>query len=124
MSNDETSAAQRLSDTADRTEHTGQRSAAIVRWLALIAFILVVAVAGLAVLVQRNSRNVDKLRGQLSTVQAQVQHLEDFVDELQAPPTTEEQAQDEAISNAVRQVPDIKSILCEAFPNASACNVP
>jgi cell division protein FtsB len=118
------SAAQRLNDTADRTEHTGQRSAAVVRWLALIAFILVVAIAGLAVLVQRNSSNVDELQGQLATVQAQVQHLEDFVNELQAPPTTEEQAQDAAISNAVRQVPDIKSILCEAFPQATACNVP
>jgi hypothetical protein len=89
----------------------------------LIAFILVVAIVGLAVLVQRNSGTVDDLQRQLTDVQAQVQNLEDFVAELQAPPTTEQQAQDEAISNAVRTIPEIRSILCEAFPDATACRL-
>lgn len=50
-----------------------------------------------------------------------VSDIRAYVDELQAPPTLEEQEQNEAINNAIQIVPRIRDILCEAFPEVTAC---
>lgn len=100
------------------------------RWLGLAAFILVVAAIGLVIATQRMSKNVKDNRRTaesntetLAVLQKQVDHVERFVDQLETP-TPEEQAQNAAVSKAVSEVPEIKSILCEQFPRASACQVP
>lgn len=92
------------------------------RMVVFIVVVAVVVIAGLAVLVERNSSNIDKIDMQLQTVEEEVHDLTLFVAELKEE-TPDEQAENAAISNAIRQVPEIKSILCEAFPNATACRV-
>lgn len=52
-----------------------------------------------------------------------VADLQRFVDQLEEV-TPEEAARNDAITAAVNQVPSIKSILCEAFPEATACQPP
>lgn len=91
-----------------------------IKWLLMIVFVLMVATIVLATVVTRNSRNVDRMSASVDEVKVSVTHLEDFVDELETN-TPEEQARNQAITRAVHEVPRIKDILCETFPEASAC---
>jgi hypothetical protein len=58
---------------------------------------------------------------QIADLNASVDHLDSFVEDLEGPPSPTEQQENEAISEAVRQVPEIRAILCEQFPQATAC---
>lgn len=84
------------------------------RLLALAAFAVTVVVSGVGLMVQNLNRDVDD-------VSKNVDHMEKFVETLEAPPTANEAARNKAISDAVKQVPQIRSILCEQFPEATAC---
>lgn len=92
----------------------------LTRAVPLVVSVLFVVVVGLAVLVQRNSRNVEDLTDATTHVQSSTHRVEDFVDELETE-TPEEAAQNAAVTAAVQLVPQIKDILCQAFPEATAC---
>lgn len=75
----------------------------------------------------RMNRSIDRLdddvagvRSSQTTMAGQVEDLKGFVDDLREV-TPDEASRDQAITNAVHQVPEIRAILCEAFPGASAC---
>lgn len=85
----------------------------MLRLLPLVLFVTCMVVVALAILIQRNNENIEK-------VSASVEHLEDFVADLEEE-TPDEQARSQAITEAVRQVPEIRGILCEQFPEATAC---
>lgn len=116
---------------SDPRENTITLSRPVFGMLVMSIVVLFVVCVGLAITVQANARNIDHLEGQVADLtetahqtQTSVDRLTTFVDELEAPPPPDEVAQDEAISNAVRLVPEIRDILCEQFPQATACNVP
>jgi uncharacterized protein YoxC len=96
-------------------------STRLARALPFVGVGMLVVVACLAILVQRNSQNVDRVDDRLEDVSESVGRLEQFVDEMEAGPSSEQQAENDAIAEAVRLVPELKSILCEEFPQASAC---
>jgi predicted PurR-regulated permease PerM len=111
---------ERVEKSAVKVEDATDKVIAMVKVLGFLVFVLLVVVIGLAYVVHRNSQNIENLDKGVHEVQESVDHVEDFVNELeQAPP--EEVERNAAISEAVRQVPQIKSILCEQFPNATAC---
>ena len=93
------------------------------RFIIFMVVVVAAVLVGFAILVQRNSGNIDRLQGNVEDLQGQVRELNDFVDELREE-TPDEIAQNQAVSDAVRQVPEIKAILCEQFPLATACRVP
>lgn len=96
--------------TADRTEGT---TVAAARWLALVALVLLAVVIALGVWVRDLSDDVHKLR-------SDVDDLHEFVDE-QIEVTPDEAEQSAAIAEAVRIVPELRVILCEAFPDVPTC---
>lgn len=85
--------------------------------MAIFVLFIVVVVLALSVyntiVVGNSDDNIDHLT-------VQVDRVEEFVDELEEQ-TPEESERNRAITEAVNQVPQIRSILCEAFPEASAC---
>jgi hypothetical protein len=121
----------RIEQAAEKVESAAGSTWRSVRWLYPIMFFLAVGLAATFIIQQRTASSVDDLEGTVSDLDAQVAvmagqvaELKSFVDEVSAPPSAEEQSRNEAISNAVRVVPEVKSILCEQFPQATACNVP
>lgn len=48
------------------------------------------------------------------------QDVKDYVDDLREP-TPAEQERNEAVTRAVQEVPRIKQILCDVFPEADGC---
>jgi len=106
---------------------TVQVKRAHIKWLGLLLVVLLVVVIGIARVTQQNSHNVDDLADSVTTLEKSVdeikrstRHLEEFVEQLEAG-SPEEQQRNAAITRAVNEVPRIKDILCEAFPEASAC---
>lgn len=92
----------------------------MIAFLIAIVCILIVIVIGVGWNSQRNSQHIDQISGD-------VHELKVFVDELKET-TPDEQAQNAAVSAAVALVPEIRvkqteiiEILCQAFPEASAC---
>lgn len=110
-----------LEAAADRVEAISDSNWRLMRWLVPVLFVIGVAVIGLILVVRQVSDNVDRLDQKVTVVGEQTQEVKSFVDELKAPPSAEEQRQNQAVSEAVRLVPEIRSILCEQFPQASAC---
>lgn len=94
----------------------------MLRLLPLVLFVTCVVVVALAILIQRNNENIENLKGSTRDVSVSVDHLEDFVADLEEE-TPDERARSEAITEAVRQVPEIRDILCEQFPEATACSL-
>lgn len=99
----------------------------LLRILPLVVFVSAVVVGGLGVLVQSNSSNIDALDANVTelnkstdAVEASTKRVERFVDDLETE-TPSEAAQNAAITAAVNQVPEIRAILCEQFPDATAC---
>jgi len=92
------------------------------RFLMVLVLVIMVVVVGLAYLVQNNNRNIDRLDRNLAAMQVQVDHLENFVNDLEAE-SPDEEIQNQAVQEAVRQVPQIRAILCEAFPDVPSCMV-
>lgn len=92
----------------------------LLRILPVVVFVVAVVVVGLAVLVQGNDDNIDKLNESVSSVEGSTMRVERFVDELETE-TPSEAAQNAAVTAAVQQVPEIRAILCEQFPDATAC---
>jgi len=92
-----------------------------IKRLGMVTTALLVITVGLGWMVQGLNREVDSLKGGVDTVSASTNHVEKFVKQLEEDPTQEEVAQNQAVSQAVAQVPQIKSILCEQFPEASNC---
>lgn len=99
----------------------------LVRILPAAVFVAAVVVVGLAVLVQQSDDNLDSLEDSVTTVEESVEsvaesteRVEAFVDDLEEE-TPEEEAQAAAVAAAVRQVPEIREILCQAFPDVPAC---
>lgn len=90
----------------------------VLPWVVLV---LLVIIAGMGVVMNRISDNVDEVDVKIDDLDASVSHLEEFVEELEAGPTDEELEQEAAISRAVQLVPEIKEILCGEFPDAQAC---
>ena len=69
------------------------------------------------------SQSVEELEisvGRIEDVQTDIQSVAKDVAEV----TPEEEAQNEAVATVLRQVPQIKGILCEAFPLSSPCQEP
>jgi hypothetical protein len=83
------------------------------RFVVVLLCALWVVVAGLAVLVQRNNGNIERLDGRIDEVRTFVREVQDV--------TPEEAQQTEAITEAVKIVPELRIILCEAFPNVPTC---
>jgi hypothetical protein len=110
--------------SAARAESAAESTWRSVRWLYPILFLLGLGLVASFINQQRISDNLDNLDKQVESTSEQVAEVKSFVDELQAPPSDDEQARNEAISAVLRLVPEIKSILCEQFPQATACNVP
>jgi uncharacterized protein HemX len=92
----------------------------LVKGLALVVVVMIVLIAGLTYQVQKRNQQIEQISDSAEHINERVDELNRFVDQLQAP-NEEEEAQQQAISRAVRLVPEIKSILCEEFPEASAC---
>lgn len=93
-------------------------------WVKIAAFLLVlmlVVTVGVATITTRNSQNTDKAQHAIGRVEVSVDHLEAFVDDLEDQ-SPSEQERNTAITRAVHLVPEIKQILCDAFPGATACN--
>jgi predicted PurR-regulated permease PerM len=114
-----------LERAAQRLEKTETRVHRRLRTLTALMVVLAAVVIGLATVVQRNSHNVDNLEDITEETQDDVQHIDDFVTELEQPPTPEEQAQDQAVATVLQLVPEnlpqIRQILCEAFPDTTPC---
>lgn len=95
--------------------------------LPVVVLVMFVTIIGLATLTQRNNRNNEDIRDTVQRVEESITHVEDqvdrldvFVDDLEAP-NPEDEARNAAITEAVNQVPEIRGILCEQFPEATAC---
>ena len=106
---------------------TVQVKQAYIKWLGLLIMIMLVVVITVAWVTQRNSHNTEDLTDSVNTLEESVdeikrstRHLEEFVEQLEVN-SPEEQERNDAITRAVNEVPRIKAILCEAFPEASAC---
>jgi hypothetical protein len=120
---------ERLADREMTQDKQADSSTRLTKILLFASFVLCMAVIGLAFLVQSNNRNIDELNASVdeideatSEVRISVNRLVAFVDEIeadQADPAN--QAQSDAISRAVAMVPEIRDILCEQFPDATAC---
>lgn len=91
-----------------------------VKMLGLVVFLLFILTIGLLVNSQRNSSNIDKLDDNVAEIRQTVRRLDHVASDIEDQ-TPEEQAQNEAISRAVEIVPDLKIILCDAFPQANGC---
>lgn len=92
----------------------------------LLAVLVVVAI-GFGFQVHSRNESTEILRSDVRSLQrdvdrvrAETQFLHEFVDTL-TEETPSEQARNDAITRAVQQVPQIREILCEAFPGARAC---
>jgi len=108
-------------------ERPRERHPVTTRWLFLAAFIVTMASVGNAMVVEQMGDNVqsnretaEQTQRTADKTQRQVDHVEQFVTKLETP-SPEERAQNEAVSKAVATVPSIKAILCEQFPEATAC---
>lgn len=93
----------------------------------LVVFLLFATTVALIVLVQSNDDNIDTLGDEVATLEDAVadvdqstDRVETFVDDLEDETPTEA-ARNAAITAAVQLVPEIRDILCEAFPSATAC---
>lgn len=85
-----------------------------------ICVVLVVVTIGLATQVHSRNRDIDQMEEIVGDTQEAVTHLEEFVVELETE-DNDELARNEAITRAVNLVPEIRAILCEEFPEATAC---
>lgn len=104
----------------DRTEQATERVLRLLRLVLYATGVLVLACAALLYLTQQLSHEVDDVRGQTGLTGEQVDHLEEFVEELEDM-SPEEVAQSETTLRAVQLVPEILQVLCEVFPEATAC---
>ena len=102
----------------------------IAKWLLGVSIVVGVVVLALQLQVQtRNkdiqttSESVNQMSADVDELQAIVEDLELFVNETRET-TPEEAARNAAITAAVQEVPSIKAILCEAFPEATGCQPP
>jgi flagellar basal body-associated protein FliL len=120
---------ERVADREMTQDKQADSSERLTKILLFAAFVLCMAVIGLAFLVQGNNRNLDELNSSVDRVdeatgevQTSVNRLVAFVDEIEAAESDpSSQAQQDAISRAVAMVPEIRDILCEQFPDARAC---
>lgn len=95
----------------------------------LIAGVVVIGVFlfVLEVQIQQRNETTDKLRDDMRELSGNVSSLSESVDDVQAfvndfrEQTPDEVERDAAIGAAVAQVPELRSILCEAFPETSPC---
>lgn len=101
-----------------------------IKILAFLVFLMVVVTIGTLTIVQRNSHNVDTLDKSVASMDRSVKsvkrstdHLESFVRDLETE-SPQERARSAAITQAVQQVPQIREILCQAFPEVPACKSP
>lgn len=92
----------------------------LTRAVPMVVAILLVSTIGLALLVQRNSSNVDDLNDSVTNLETSTQRVENFVNDVEEETPTERE-RNEAITRAVQEVPQIKDILCGEFPEAAAC---
>lgn len=104
----------------DRAEQTTERVLRLLRLVVYGAGVLVFACAALLYLTQELGREVDGVSDDTMKTSEQVDHLEEFVEELEQE-NPEGVVQNAAIAEAVRIVPELREILCEAFPEATAC---
>lgn len=119
----------RVEKAAQHTEENSTKTNKLLRVLLFACGILVVICIGLAIQVQSRNRTITKVEDAVATTRTSVRHLEAFVDRLEEDQNSDNsQAQNEAITRAVNIVPhtqeqveQIKSILCQQFPNAEAC---
>lgn len=100
-------------------------------WAVMLA-LFIVFVFLMALQIQIGQRNdvlntidaqVTDLQESQDQVQASVEDAQAFVTEMREV-TPEEADRNAAVTEAVQQVPAIRSILCEAFPEATACQAP
>jgi cell division protein FtsB len=82
--------------------------------------VLIVVLVGYATQVHFGNEDDEQLRRDVAQLQQTVDELDAFVDELREE-TPSEQERNDAITRAVQIVPEIRGILCEAFPGATAC---
>lgn len=82
---------------------------------ALVA-ILILGVAALIYQVTTRQEDIEDTKEEVHDIQA-------YVNELREPPTDEEAARSQAITDAVGLVPVVRDILCDedAFPEAEGC---
>jgi predicted PurR-regulated permease PerM len=92
----------------------------LTRLILVAGVVILIIIGGLGFLVQINSRNIDKLDTSVANMQVQINHLERFVSDLEEQ-TPEEQAENDAVQQAVTTIPELKSILCQAFPEVPEC---
>jgi hypothetical protein len=112
-----------------KTESVVDKAARNIRLVYFVIFVVLVLLAAGAMLIQRNNENIEavadsnrELKVAIEDINVSVDHLEAFVTEVEAAEADpNNQAQDDAISRAVAMVPEIKAILCEQFPDATAC---
>lgn len=71
--------------------------------------------------------DIDTVSQSISELEVAVHNIEDVQTDIQevaadvAEVTPEEEAQNEAVARVLRQVPEIRSILCEEFPTTAPC---
>lgn len=102
-------------------------------WIkAAVAACILVFLMTIALQYQITKRNthIDAVSQSVEDLEIAVGHIEDVQTDIQsvakdvAEVTPEEEAQNEAVATVLRQVPQIKGILCEAFPLSSPCQEP
>lgn len=102
-------------------------------WIkAAVAASILVFLMTIALQYQITKRNthIDAVSQSVEDLEIAVGHIEDVQTDIQsvakdvAEVTPEEEAQNEAVATVLRQVPQIKGILCEAFPLSTPCQEP
>lgn len=82
---------------------------------ATLVVVIIVFVVAVALQFQVSSRNKS-----IDDIEAIVIDLQEFTDTIEEE-TPDELERSQAIQRAVAQVPEIRQILCEAFPEVPAC---
>lgn len=103
-------------------EHPSPFSTAIVRAAVTLLSLVLVGLLAIQYQVLEQSDHIARVENSTERVEFTVEELRAFVRRIEDEAGSEtSRAQDEAIQEAVAEVPKIKSILCEAFPDATAC---
>lgn len=107
--------------TTDETKVV-ERAGSMTKAAAILAALVLVGLVAIQFQVIQQGDHINRVESSTGRVEVSVEELRTFVRQVQAESESETSiAQDRAIKQAVAEVPKIKSILCEAFPDATAC---
>ena len=95
----------------------------VVKFLAYVVVVLFVVIIGLSIQVQINRTNVNRIQTSVEETERLVHNIDAIANDL-SDVSPDEEALNTAIRLAVSEVPSIKEILCETFPDTTPCQIP